>query len=164
MHGLRSVLLEVGADDADVEISTLPRNDERPTHAERLVVLRDLVALGEVGIEVALAVKDRAVGYLAAQRTSQVDRPLDRRPVRDGQRAGVAETDRARGGVRLRTEPVRATAEHLRPRLQLDVDLETDDGFPAHARRSGTSSNASACSSAWPARKSVFSANCVPMS
>ena len=64
-------------------------------------------------------------------------------------------------------KPVCAAAEHLRPCLQLHVDLEPDDRLPgghAHRSRSGTPSNPSACSSAWPARKSVFSPNCRPIS
>ena len=77
----------------------------------------------------------------------------------DGQGAGVRKTDGARPRVLGRAEPRRAAAEHLRPGLQLDMDLQPDDGLPAHRSRSGTPSNASACSSAWPARKRRFSAN-----
>ena len=48
----------------------------------------------------------------------------------DRQRAGEAEADRAGLRVLAAAEAVRAAAEHLRPRLQLDVDLEPDDGLP----------------------------------
>src|SRR5205823_168780 len=108
--------------------------------------------------------EDRLLGDLGAEREAELDRPLDRSAVRDRQRARVREADRARVGVRLRAEARLAAAEHLRPRPQVDVDLEADDGFPAHRSRSGTKSNASAFSNACPARNSVFSASCGPIS
>ena len=57
---LRRVLLEVHAVDAHA--------GELAAAAERLVVLGDLVALRQVGIEVVLAVEDRARRQLAAER------------------------------------------------------------------------------------------------
>src|SRR5207247_6035790 len=44
--------------------------------------------------------------------------------------AGKGETDRTGARIRVAAEHVFAPTEHLRPRLQLDVDLEADDGFP----------------------------------
>src|SRR5919109_1064026 len=93
----------------------------------------------------------------------------------------MTQADRAGARVRLRSVLDPAAAEHLRLRLQLDVDLQADDRLPdhgnrvshlspllpltdAHARRGGTVSNPIARSSAWPTRKSVFSANCGPIS
>ena len=71
---------------------------------------------------------------------SQYDLPLcvDGRPVRHRQRAGMGEAHRARVRVLRVAEPRLAAAEQLRPRLQLDVDLQADHGFPAQRRRSGT--------------------------
>src|SRR5262249_6284701 len=84
------------------------------------------------------------------------------------------EADGARVAVLARAETRRAAAEHLGPRLQLHMDLEAYDRLPracnrAHAGTSprslvGTPSKPIACSSAWPARKSVFSPNCGPIS
>ena len=55
--------------------------------------------------------------------------------VDDRQRAGQAEADRARARVRRLAEAQLAAAEHLRARVELDVDLQADDGLPlAHAR------------------------------
>src|SRR5438093_7976323 len=76
----------------------------------------------------------------------------------------MSEAHRTGKRVRRVPEPVRAAAEHLRLRLQLDVDFQPDDRFPAHGNRSGTKSKAKARSSAWPARKSAFSENCGPIS
>ena len=60
VHELRRVLLEVDAVDADVA--------EPAAAAKRHVVLGDLVALRQIGIEVVLAVEQRARRDLAAER------------------------------------------------------------------------------------------------
>jgi hypothetical protein len=85
-----------------------------------------------------LAVEDRVLGDVAAEGVTEQDRHLDRLCVRDGQRPGMGEADRAGAGVLGRKVLELAAAEHLRPRLQVDVDLEADDRFPAHLSRSGT--------------------------
>ena len=138
VHVLRRVLLEMGADDADLELAVGGRQRHLPVHAEGLVVLGDLVALRQVGIEVVLAVEDRALGDLAAEAEAEQHRHLDRALVRHGQRSRVRQAHRARAGVLGRAVLELAAAEHLRPRLQVDVDLEADDRFPAHRSRSGT--------------------------
>src|SRR5581483_4824513 len=133
VNRLRGVLLEVRADDPDLEVAFGAGHEEAPAGAERLVVLRDLEALREVGVPVVLAVEDGAPGDRAVEREAELDRPLDRRPVghREGAREG--EADRARPRVLRVAEPRRAAAEHLRPRLQVEVDLEPDHRLPAHA-------------------------------
>ena len=135
---LRRVLLEVRADDPDLDVALGGRQRELAVDAERLVVLGDLVALRQVGIEVVLAVEDRVLDDAAAERVAEEDRHLDRAPVWHGQRAGVRETDGARARVLGREVLELAAAEHLRPRLQVDVDLEADDRLPIHRSRSGT--------------------------
>src|SRR5436190_7930747 len=152
------------ADDRHPAVTVRPWHHDAPVDAEGLVVLGDLVALRVVGIEVVLAVEDRVRRDLAPERETKEDRPLDRLPVRHRQRARQCEADGAR--VRVRRVEVRhpAAAEHLRLRLQVNVDLEADDRLPSHRYLSGTKSKASARSSAWPARKSRFSANCRPIS
>ena len=109
-------------------------------------------AFGVVRIEVVLAVEDGPVGDLAAEGEPELDRLLDRRAVRHRQRAREGEADRAGLRVRPAAEAVRAAAEHLRPRLQLDVDLEADHRLPGHRSRSGTGSKPIACSSACATR------------
>ena len=141
VHELGRVLLEVDAVDAHVA--------QLPAQAQRDVVLGDLVALGEVGIEVVLAVEDRARRDLAAQRHPHHD-PVDHGlGVGHRQRAGQAEADRAGARVGLLAEAQLAAAEHLRAGLELDVDLEADDGFVrgAHAN-APVPSKPIACSSA----------------
>ena len=127
VHELGRVLLEVDAVDAHVA--------QMPAQAERDVVLGDLVALGEVRIEVVLAVEDRARRDLAAQREAHHDPVGHGLGVGHRQRPGQAEADRAGARVRLLAEAQLAPAEHLRAGLELDVDLQPDDGFVfgAHA-------------------------------
>src|SRR5262249_48365827 len=118
-----------------------------------------------VGVEVVLPVEERVLGDAAAERESQLDRPLDRPSVRHRQRARMAEADRARSRVLGVAVAERAAAEQLRPGLQVDVDLEPDDRFPvAHRSGAGTESNWRARSGAWGVRNSVFSENCGPIS
>ncbi len=94
---LRRVLLEVHAVDAHVA--------EAAAAAQRLVVLGDLVALGQVGIEVVLAVEDRARRELAAERQAdhqpEVDRALRWRPA--GSRAGPGRPGRCACSAARRT-------------------------------------------------------------
>src|SRR5436190_71979 len=77
------------------------------------VVLADLVALGEVGIEVVLAVEDGSRRGLAAERQPDHQAELDRSLVHDRQAAGMTEADRAGVRVRLVAEGELAAAEHL---------------------------------------------------
>src|SRR5439155_23153906 len=74
------------------------------------------------------------------------------------------EADGARAGVGRLAERQRARAEHLRPRRELDVDLEADDGLvvvDGH-RRASEPSKPITCSSAWAASRMRFSLNAGP--
>jgi hypothetical protein len=133
---LRGVLLEVRANDPNGSIALALGHRERAARAQRNVVLGDLVALREVGIEVVLAVEERVLGDLAPQREPEFDRRFDRGTVRHRQRTRMREADGTGVGVRLASPSRRTRAEHLRSRLQLHVDLEPDDRFPALAHRS----------------------------
>ena len=98
--------------------------------------MRDLIALWEVGVEVVLPREHGPRRDLATERQPELHDPLDRDAVRHGERPGEAEADGARLGVLPRAEAGGTAAEHLRPRLQLDVDLEADDGLPRHLSHS----------------------------
>src|SRR5919197_1210232 len=92
---------------------------------------------------------------------------MDRLCVGDRKRPRQAEADLA--GVRVRglAEAQLAAAEHLRPRAELDVDLEADDRLVrdrvAHDRTCDPS-NSRACSSAKAASRTRFSLNAGPAS
>jgi len=74
----------MSAHDADLAVAFRAGHDKGAVDAERLVVLRDLVPLGIVGIEVILAVEDRALGDPAVEGVPELDRPLDSGLVRHG--------------------------------------------------------------------------------
>ena len=91
------------------------------------VVLRDLVALRQVGIEVVLAVPAGHLRDRGANRQSRRQNVLDGALVDHRQRPGQAEADGTRQRVWCRAAHVgRTAAEHLGRSLQLDVDLDAD--------------------------------------
>ena len=93
---------------------------------ERLVVLRDLVALGQVRIEVVLAGEARVRADAAVQRQRAFDGQFHGLAAQHRQRAGQAQADRADIGVGRRAEAGGAAAEDLGGGGQLDVDFEAD--------------------------------------
>ena len=126
---LGCVLLQVHALDAHLA--------ETASAAEGLVVLGYLVALGQVRIEVVLAVEDRARRELGAQREADHQPEVHSALVCDRQGAGKPEADGAGARVGRLAEGNLAAAEHLCARRQLHVDLESDHrleraagGFP----------------------------------
>ena len=79
------------------------------------------------------------------------------RALSTGSAPGRPEADRAGVDVRRVAERQLAAAEHLRPRLQLDVDLEADHGLASCVsapRRAASQSKPIACSSAYAASSS----------
>ena len=115
---LARVLLEVRAADADASSACRRRRRSRPPPSKQSghVVLADLVALREVGIEVVLPVPLRARGDRAAEREPAADAEAQRLAVEHRQRAREPETDRAHVRVGLRAVDRRAGAEALRLR------------------------------------------------
>ena len=145
MEQFPRVFLEVDAGDAATARLAFDVEFEVTVATEGQVILRDLVALGQVGIEVILAVELGEFRNLAVQGERGPDRALDRAPVDHGERTRQAEAHGA--GVRVwggRQVIRRARAEHLALRQHLGVDLEADhdfvacrDGAHAAARMSG---------------------------
>ncbi len=119
---LAGVFLHVNAQNAHAENFAAGR--------ERLVELRDLIALRQVGVEVVLAREDRRAVNLATGRQPHADRQLDGLAIEHGQRAGIAETNRTDLRIRRSAERRRTAAENFRARLQTRMDFEADDGFP----------------------------------
>ena len=105
VDGLRRVLLEVGADDPDLEVTLGHRHYHLAVFARRHIVLRDLIALREIGIEVVLAGEHRPRRDLASEREPELHRPLDRCPVHHRQRPGKA---RGRPGTFACSRPPRS--------------------------------------------------------
>ena len=142
---LRGVLLEVHAVD--------PHAGQLAAAAQRLVVLGDLVALRQVGVEVVLAVEDRARRDLAAEREADHQAEVDRARVDHRQRAGQPEADRAGVGVRRRR---RRTARSRRT-----SSSRSSAGRGSRARspaRRSRSSAAPRCRRSRVARSSAYAA------
>ncbi len=140
---LGGVLLQVHTVDAHLAQAAVA--------GQRNVVLGDLVALGQVGIEVVLAVEDRTRRQLAAQGHADHEPEVHGLGVRRGQRAGVPQADRAGERVGVLAERQLAATEHLGPGAQLHVDLQPDDGLVCalgHGVRHAPGSRRSR----WPAR------------
>ena len=135
---LARVLLHVHPGDAHpVGAAVLQLHVQMPADAQGQVVLRDLVGLGQVGIEVVLAVEDGALGDAAVEGQGDAGGVLHRLLVGHRQHARMPQADRADVGVGRLAEGDLAAAEHLGAGAQLHVDLEADDGFPAAGRPPG---------------------------
>src|SRR6202020_746028 len=93
-----------------------------------------------------------ARGDVRAEREADHDSELDGPGVQHRQRPRESKTYGAGVDVRRVAKGQIAAAEHLRPCLQLDVNLEADDGLPAFSRgahrRASRPSNPIAVSSA----------------
>ena len=127
---LGGVLLHVHPVDAAAEELAVDPVLERALGGQGRVVLADLVRLGQVRIEVVLAVEDVARLHGAAERQRDARGVLDGALVHHGQRAGVREAHRARVHVGLVALGDGTAAEHLGLRVELDVHLEADDRLP----------------------------------
>src|SRR5438093_2711928 len=79
--------------------------------------------------------EDRARRDFAAEGERDHQAVVDRFGIEHGKRAGVTKTDRTGAGIRLLAEGQLATTEHLRPGVELDVDLEAYDGLEALRHR-----------------------------
>lgn len=130
MHELAGVLLHV--DPGDPEGPAASSVLEGEVEAEGAgggdgeVELGDLVALGEVRVEVLLAVELGAEGDGAVEGEGDGEGGADEGGVEGGEGARVPEAHRADGGVRRGAVGVRARAEGLGAGGQLHVGLDAD--------------------------------------
>jgi hypothetical protein len=131
----RGVFFEVKTGDADALAGACrgrPAGDfdiKVAVFSERQFVLRNLVALGEVGIEIVLAGEARALVHGAVERERGAHGHFDGALIENGKCAGEAEADGANVGVRRIAEARRAAAENLRFGEELNVDLEANDSL-----------------------------------
>ena len=139
----------------------------RPPRHSGLVVLGDLVALRQVGIEVVLAVEDRARRELAAERQPdhqpEVDRLARWRPA--ARRAGRGRPGRCACSAARRSDSSQPQNIFV-ARRELDVDLQADDGLVASAHRARRRSrrSRSPARARRPRRACRFSLNAGPAS
>src|SRR5207244_9793663 len=110
------ILLEMGARQANGLFAFGADDSQAPALHDRALVLADLVALRQIGIEVVLAREDRTAVDAAAGGEAKADGVLERRAIQYRQRAGQREVDG--GGLRIgrRTEVGRRGGEDLASR------------------------------------------------
>src|SRR5207302_4174200 len=128
---LAGVLLQMGAREPHASFFLVDKEPHFSSDDDRQLVLADLVALGEVGIEIILAREDGAAVDLSLDGQAETDRVLHGLGVRHRQRARQRDVDRAGLGVRRGAERARGAREHLAVRGELRVRLDADDNFPA---------------------------------
>ena len=131
VDGLSGVFFEVQPGDADAFRPSVDVDLQPTVLGERLIELRDLVTLRQVGIEVVLAREAGEVAHLAVEGQRGFDTQDDGLAIQDRQRAG--QTQGYGIGLRVRrvAEGGRRAAEELGFRTQLYVDLESDDRLVA---------------------------------
>ncbi len=127
---LAGVLLQMQALDADLHRLAVDVDLDLALADDRLLVLADLIALRQVGVEVVLAV----------EHASEVDRRLEAEPgahgLRDAlgvdhrQHAGHRRVDQRDMAVGLGAELGGSAGEQLGARSDLRVHLEADDDLP----------------------------------
>ncbi len=93
---------------------------------ERLIVLRDLIALGQVRIEIVLSGESRKFLNLTVKCYGRADRKLDRLPAQHRQSARQPETNRTYIGIRRRPKLHRAATKDLGLGPELNVYFEAN--------------------------------------
>ena len=142
MHALARILFHVQPRNADAlghcVAGVIERGNIDPSVLrQRLVELRNLVALGQVGIKVVLAREDRMLANFTVDRRRGQHSVLHCALVQHRQRARQAKAGGANMRIRFAAESICAAAKGLGICQQLYVDLEPDDRLiPAqHFRR-----------------------------
>jgi hypothetical protein len=101
------------ARDADAFLYALMLDFDPASRCERKLVLRDLVALGQVWVKVILARETGVIADGAMQRQGSAHGHFDGAFVQDRQCSGQSEAYRANIGIRRIAEARRAAAENL---------------------------------------------------
>ena len=136
MHRLARVLLQVRAGDADVLGAAVFRLDPHLAGLnDGQFILADLIALGQVRVEVIFSCEHRASRDVCLHRQAEFHRHQQRRLVRDRQDARQAQVNGAGLGVGRRAEAVGGAGKELACRRQLHMQLQADDGLPLPAHR-----------------------------
>ena len=146
MDGLAGVLLEMGAHDAHFDGGAVIEGHLQ--HAgtdDRRRQLADLIALGQVWVEVVLAVEAAVFADLGADGQAELDRHAYRGLVQHRQHPRQPQVNRAGQAVRRCAEPVGRGGEDLALRGELDVDLQADDRFPTGVQDAPSRAGRASC-------------------
>ena len=129
---LAGIFFHVHAGDADPFCGAARGEFERAGGRQRQLVLGDLVALRQVGIEIVLAGENRLLVDRAVERQGRLGGKVDRPAVQDRQRPREPQAHRAHAGIRGMSETRAAAAENLRICEEPGVYFEPNDGFKSH--------------------------------
>ena len=94
--------------------------------------MADLVAFGQVWIEVVFSIEDRAFAYLSADAKTKFDGVVHSLFVKYRQHAGHCQINGTGLGVGFGAEGGGRAGKYFRFGGQLQVYFETDNGFPLH--------------------------------
>ena len=145
VHRLAGILLQVQAFDADFDVLEIAlaigaeRNDDLAFADDRILELRDLVALRQVGIKIVLAVENRTLVDLRLEAETGTHRLADTFLVDHRQHAGHGGIDERHVGIGRLAELGRGPGEELGLAQDLRMDFHADDDFPV---ASGTGNKA----------------------
>ena len=126
VQALTRVLFEMQSSDADVLSSGCGRNLDLAKLCQGLVVLRNLITLGQIGIKIILAREDRCLINAAAQRHRRQHREIYRLTIQYWQRSGKTKAYRANVSIWWIAKARRARAENFAHRQKLDVHFQAD--------------------------------------
>ena len=129
VHVLRGVFFHVQARDADAFAAPTKIELEPPAKRDRQLILRNLIALGQVRIEIILTGEARDGLHFQVERERSANRKLERAAIQHRQGSGQTQANGTNVRVGRIAEARRASAENLRIGGELDVYLEPDDGL-----------------------------------
>ena len=135
MDRLAGFFLEMDTPEPDETGSVFPLDFDAAVQGDgfaRPVVLRDLVALGQVRIEVILTGKGAGFGNVTLNGQRHANGVFDGAAVQYGKDAGHAQADGTHAGIGLPTEGHGASTEDLRVRQELGVHFQPDYCFVVH--------------------------------
>jgi hypothetical protein len=133
VQALAGVFFQVRAGDADAFDRAVFQRDVQVALADnRQFHLADLVALGQVRVEVVFTGEHVVLADLGVNRQTEHHRHAHRFLVQHRQHARHAQVDQAGLGVRLGTEGGGTTGKDFRPGGELGMNLQPDHDFPLH--------------------------------
>ena len=130
---LAGVFFQMRAGDADALAVALAHGDvQMPIGHDRQFELADLVALGQIGIEIMLAREHRSRRDIGIDGQAEQGRHANHLFVDHRQHARHGHIDRIGLGVRLGPVGRRRGRENLALCRELDMHFQPDHGFPVH--------------------------------
>ena len=130
MEALAGILLKMKALDANLEGILLEIDDDDALADDGVLVLRNLVALRQIGIEVVLPVEHRMMIDLRLEAEACADRLRHALLIDDRKHARHRRVDEAHMAVRFAAESRRRAREKFRVRQHLRMHFQADDHFP----------------------------------